>query len=77
MENNNTISLEDTKDFVRDSHSKALLSTNKMALEASNKKIESSNKLNNDINNMKEEIDGIKNIQQELLTIIKKYIKDN
>lgn len=72
-----TIRIENENDFVRDPNSKALLNTNIKALNASKKRAEREQQVNVDINNMKDEINEIKNIQKEILGIVKKYIGNN
>ena len=71
------IKIENEHDFVRDPNSKALMNTNLKALHASKKRAERENQTNVDINTMKTEIDEIKNLQQEILKLVKKYQKDN
>ena len=73
MKKINTIKIENENDYVRDTNSKALLNTNLKALHANKKRIENQKQINNDINNMKVEINQMKNIQQEILEIVKKY----
>ena len=71
---NNTISIENRSDVIRDGHSKAILNTDIESLKAWKKrkeKIIQIERHENDINNIKSDINEIKSMIQELIKVVK------
>ena len=70
---NNLSQIQNRNDLVRDTHSKAILSTNIEALESWKKRKEKNDKVErheSDINSMKNELIEIKSMVQEIIKVI-------
>jgi len=68
------ISINNNEDLVRDSHSKAILNTNKDALDAWKKRKVKTNQIEThelEINNIRNELDEMKNMLKEIIQRIK------
>ena len=68
------ISINNNEDLVRDSHSKAILNTNRDALDAWKKRKVKTNQIEThelEINNIRNELDEMKNMLKEIVKRIK------
>mgnify|MGYP005815480049 FL=1 len=68
------ISINNNEDLVRDSHSKAILNTNRDALDAWKKRKIKTNQIEThelEINNIRNELDEMKNMLKEIIQRIK------
>ena len=68
------ISINNNEDLIRDSHSKAILNTNKEALDAWKRRKVKTNQIENhelEINNIKDELGTIKTMLEQIVKRIK------
>ena len=68
------ISINNNEDLIRDSHSKAILNTNKEALDAWKRRKSKTNQIENhelEINNIRKELDEIKSMLETIVKRIK------